>query len=269
MSLNPTKRTENQKIRCQYDEKFGEYYFSVVDVIDMVTDSSNARNYWKVQKNRLKKTHNELVTQCNRLKLKSSDGKSYLTDTLNLKNTTKLIELLAPENLDIFNGWLLSFKTPTGLSATSPFLRGRADSNSPSPLQGEGWGEVNKEINFEPENSYPQENEEEGELQVDAYQTEKEITIKTFVSFTKEKDLSIIINSHEVIIKGKKIPPENISSEDYFNQELFWGNFSRIIPLPEEIDTKKSEAIISHGVLKIKLPKINKNFRKEVRVKSN
>ena len=74
---------ENQQIRRVYDEKTETWFFSVVDIIQVLTqqpDFQAARNYWKVLKNRHRKEGSESVTNCNRLKLPAADGKSYLTD---------------------------------------------------------------------------------------------------------------------------------------------------------------------------------------------
>ena len=70
----------DRKVRSVWDETAEEWYFSVVDVVAVLTESDNPRNYWKVLKNRLKKEGNESVTNCNQLKLKAADGKSYKTD---------------------------------------------------------------------------------------------------------------------------------------------------------------------------------------------
>jgi len=67
-------------VRSVWDGEAEEWYFSVVDVVAVLTDSADARNYWKVLKNRLKKEGNKSVTNGNQLKLPSSDGKSYKTD---------------------------------------------------------------------------------------------------------------------------------------------------------------------------------------------
>src|SRR5271167_4047348 len=80
---NDLIRFEDYKIRRLYDEATETWYFSVVDIIQLLTqqpDFQTARNYWKVLKNRLNKEGSESVTKCNRLKLPAADGKRYLTD---------------------------------------------------------------------------------------------------------------------------------------------------------------------------------------------
>ena len=69
-----------KQVRCHWDDEKETWYFSIVDVVGVLTDSENPNNYWKVLKNRLKKEGSELVTNCNQLKMVSSDGKFYKTD---------------------------------------------------------------------------------------------------------------------------------------------------------------------------------------------
>ena len=75
-----TKEYEGKMIRCVYDN--GKYYYSVVDIIGILNNSKDNRKYWNKLKQRLKENHNELVTKCHQLKLKSGDGKYYLTDVI-------------------------------------------------------------------------------------------------------------------------------------------------------------------------------------------
>lgn len=79
---NSLKIFEERKIRTIWDDENEEWFFSVVDVVSVLTDNDyqTARNYWKVLKNRLKKEGNESVTNCNRLKMISEDGKMRITD---------------------------------------------------------------------------------------------------------------------------------------------------------------------------------------------
>jgi len=74
------KLFNERHIRTQWDDDQEKWYFSIVDVVGVLTESENANNYWKVLKNRLKKESSQLVTNCNQLKMQSSDGKYYKTD---------------------------------------------------------------------------------------------------------------------------------------------------------------------------------------------
>ena len=100
---------ENFKIRRQYDEKTETWYFSVVDIIAALIDQPDfqaARNYWKVLKNRLKAEENESVTKCNQLKLKSADGKFYLTDVANIETIFRLIQSVPSPKAEPIKLWL-------------------------------------------------------------------------------------------------------------------------------------------------------------------
>jgi DNA-damage-inducible protein D len=95
---------QDKKIRrIWYNE---EWYFSVVDVIGVLTDSPNPNNYWKVLKFRLRDEGNESVTNCNQLKMKSSDGKFYLTDVADTKQLFRLIQSIPSSRVEPFKQWL-------------------------------------------------------------------------------------------------------------------------------------------------------------------
>ena len=90
---NAIKLFESKKIRTVWDDKEEKWYFSIVDVVAVLTDSPNPRKYWSVLKTRLKKEGNELTTNCSQLKMKSADGKMYLTDVADTKQLLRLMEL--------------------------------------------------------------------------------------------------------------------------------------------------------------------------------
>jgi HSP20 family molecular chaperone IbpA len=102
--------------------------------------------------------------------------------------------------------------------------------------------------------------EEEGQLSVDVYQTPSEIVIKP-------EDLDVAITRDSVTLHGKREEDRTLSSEDYFHRELYWGSFSRTIVLPEEIDVDESEASEKHGMLILRLPKIDKHRQAKLKVK--
>jgi hypothetical protein len=78
------KLFNEKKIRTHWDNEQEKWYFSIVDVVGVLTESENPNNYWKVLKNRLKKEGSELVTNCNQLKMQSTDGKFYKTDVADI-----------------------------------------------------------------------------------------------------------------------------------------------------------------------------------------
>ena len=96
----------NENIRTVWDKESEKYYISVVDVVGILSESENPRNYWKVLKHRLKKEGNESVTKCNQLKLKSSDGKYYNTDVVDIEGMFRIIESIPSKNAEPIKQWL-------------------------------------------------------------------------------------------------------------------------------------------------------------------
>ena len=96
----------NETIRTVWDKENEKYYISVVDIVGVISESDNPRNYWKVLKHRLKKEGNESVTNCNQLKLKSSDGKYYNTDVVDIEGMFRIIESIPSKNAEPIKQWL-------------------------------------------------------------------------------------------------------------------------------------------------------------------
>ena len=96
----------NETIRTVWDKEDEKYYISVVDIVGVLSESENPRNYWKVLKHRLKKEGNESVTNCNQLKLKSSDDKYYNTDVIDIEGMFRIIESIPSKNAEPIKGWL-------------------------------------------------------------------------------------------------------------------------------------------------------------------
>jgi HSP20 family protein len=88
------------------------------------------------------------------------------------------------------------------------------------------------------------------------------------VAGVQPDNLSITITRDMITIKGKREENQSIDKENYFVQELYWGSFSRTISLPEEVDPEEAEAVERHGLLIIKLPKLDKNRETKLKIKS-
>jgi hypothetical protein len=104
--MSSIKLFEHKKIRSQWNEQEEKWYFSIVDIIAVLTDSPNPRNYWKVLKHRLAKEGNESVTNCNQLKMQSADGKFYLTDVADTEQLFRLIQSIPSPKAEPFKQWL-------------------------------------------------------------------------------------------------------------------------------------------------------------------
>lgn len=111
--------------------------------------------------------------------------------------------------------------------------------------------------------------EEEGQLTVDVYETPTEIVLKTMVAGVKPEDLDVAISREAVTIRGKREEDRTIAKEDYFHRELYWGTFSRTVILPAEIDVDEADAIEKYGLLILRLPKLDKNRQTKLKVKGN
>lgn len=100
------KLFEEQRVRTVWDDEQEKWYFSIVDVVAILTDSPNPNNYWKVLKHRLKKEGNESVTNCNQLKLESNDGKRYKTDVADTEQLLRLIQSIPSPKAEPFKLWM-------------------------------------------------------------------------------------------------------------------------------------------------------------------
>lgn len=109
---------------------------------------------------------------------------------------------------------------------------------------------------------------QEGQLSIDVYQTDSDLIIQSTVAGVKSEDLDISITNDMVTIRGKRTRSEDIPAEKYFYQECYWGPFSRSIILPTDVASDKVEATIQNGILTVRLPKIEKEQTKKIKVKN-
>ncbi len=101
-----SKIFESDNIRTVWDKETEKYYISVVDVIGVLTESTNPRHYWNVLKSRMKEEGNETVTNCDQLKLKAQDGKYRLTDVTDIEGMFRLIQSIPSKKAEPFKQWL-------------------------------------------------------------------------------------------------------------------------------------------------------------------
>ena len=113
---------DNKEVRAVWDEENSKWWFSVIDVVAILSESADARNYWYVLKNRLKKSNSELLTNCKGLKLTAPDGKLRLTDTLDDKGIIKLSKEFPGKKANKFIEWFTySSETIDGKSKTKAY----------------------------------------------------------------------------------------------------------------------------------------------------
>lgn len=111
--------------------------------------------------------------------------------------------------------------------------------------------------------------EQEGELSVDIYQTADAIVVKALVAGVNPNSIDISLTRDMITIRGNREEHKEVTEENYFYKELYWGSFTRTILLPEEVDVDMAEANTNHGILVIRLPKINKERKTKLKVKSS
>ncbi|MCB9814840.1 Hsp20/alpha crystallin family protein [Candidatus Nomurabacteria bacterium] len=110
---------------------------------------------------------------------------------------------------------------------------------------------------------------QDGELPVDMYQTDESIVIRALVAGVSPTELEISITRDMVTIRGVREEYQEAHDDGYFHRELFWGSFSRTLLLPEEVAIDEAEAQEKHGLLEIKLPKLDKHRSTQLKVRSN
>lgn len=234
---------ETQNIRHYFDSDSGVLYLSIVDIIEMLDLSTDSRNYWKTLKSRLKssqnKDYNKLVTLCNQLKMRASDGKMYLTDATDADNMLLLIQHIAPQKVGEFRKIFREIRQNIETNDIDSLLQ-------------------NNELSTEEPDDY--------ELGVDFYENQNIFIIRAMLAAVEPDDISIIVNCKNILIKGSRTR-QDLVHDDYQIEELSWGKFSREITLPEEIEIEEIETNYIHGMLEIKLPKIDKTKTKIIKIK--
>ena len=106
----------------------------------------------------------------------------------------------------------------------------------------------------------------EGQLTIDVYQTENDIVIKSTIAGVKPEDLDVTINNDMVTVKGERKNEEIVESGNYYYQECYWGSFSRSVLLPVDVIPEKADAALKNGILTIRLPKAETKKTKKIQV---
>jgi len=122
----------------------------------------------------------------------------------------------------------------------------------------------NQDSEIRPREEWP--NTEEGQLLLDVYQDEKNIYIKSTIAGVNHQDLEIALHNDMLTIKGSRKSEMELEGYDYFFQECYWGDFSRSIILPVEVESAKIGAELKNGVLKITIPKSKKRRKIPIKI---
>jgi len=143
------------------------------------------------------------------------------------------------------------------------------DEGKPAAFEGEG---AERHARISTRDGSPagewQGEEPQGELAVDIYQTADAIVVKALVAGVQPATIDIALTREMLTISGSREDEREVEEDGYFQRELYWGSFSRTILLPEEIDVDMAEASEKHGILMIRLPKINKKRQTKLKVRS-
>ncbi len=130
-------------------------------------------------------------------------------------------------------------------------------------------GGYDNEEDWQEEATDNHQSQQEGELPVDMYQTNDAIIIRALVAGVSPTDLDISITRDMVTIRGLREEYQETNDDNYFHRELFWGSFSRTLVLPEEVIIDEAEAQEKHGMLEIRLPKLDKHRSTQLKVRSS
>lgn len=117
------------------------------------------------------------------------------------------------------------------------------------------------------EENFPAGDNSEGQLTIDVYQTDNDIVIKSTIAGVKPEDLDVSINNDMVTIRGERKNEENVSEENYYYQECYWGQFSRSVILPVDVLADKAEASMKNGIFTLRLPKADTTKTKKIQVR--
>jgi HSP20 family molecular chaperone IbpA len=112
-------------------------------------------------------------------------------------------------------------------------------------------------------------NQQDGELPVDMFQTDDTIVIRALVAGVSPGELDVSITRDMVTLRGVREEIQEVHDDGYYHRELFWGSFSRTLVLPEEVAIDEAEAQEKHGMLEIRLPKLDKHRSTQLKVRSN
>jgi HSP20 family molecular chaperone IbpA len=110
-------------------------------------------------------------------------------------------------------------------------------------------------------------NEPEGQLTVDVYQTPEDIVIESAIAGVRPEDIDINVTNDAITIKGLRYHETSVDDKDYLYQECYWGHFGRSIILPQEVDPEGADVTFKNGILTVRLPKTNRKKTRKLKVR--
>ncbi len=108
--------------------------------------------------------------------------------------------------------------------------------------------------------------EPEGQLTIDVYQTPTNIVVESAIAGVKPEDIDIHVTNDSITVRGERYREKEAGDEDYFYQECYWGRFSRSVILPQEVDPENASVTFKNGILRVRLPKLNRKKARRLKV---
>lgn len=172
--------------------------------------------------------------------------------------------------MDLSNEKFFEALAQEKLEADAGFEVGLAKASSTEPeIDGEtGKTAIEKSKNDFKAPKKNRDDEPEGQLAIDVYQTPADIIVESAIAGVKPEDIDINVTSDSVTIKGERRREEELKGDDYYYQECYWGRFSRSVILPQEIDPERAEVTFKNGILTVRLPKANKKRQRKLKIKT-
>lgn len=112
-----------------------------------------------------------------------------------------------------------------------------------------------------------QDDEPEGQLAIDVYQTPSDIVVESAIAGIKPEDIDVTVTADSVSVKGERRRDREIKNDDYYYQECYWGRFSRSVILPQEVDPEKADVSFKNGILTVVMPKLQRKKSRKLKVK--
>lgn len=128
--------------------------------------------------------------------------------------------------------------------------------------------EIGEPFSVDAKTSSDEIHSDEGQLTIDVYQTPTHVVVQAPMAGVRPEDIDVSINNDMITIRGKRHQKNEVGDDNYYYRELFWGPFSRSVLMPDEIDSNRTEAAFKNGLLTVKMPKVNKDGVRQVKIQA-